>query len=66
MFGNKIHKPRLNVFSNDEIVVLDCAVHEDEGMWHDEEKEEVRKLLAYELAAEIKRRGIIPLEREEE
>lgn len=51
---------RLKDFSDDEIIVLDCALHEDEGSWHDEEKEKIRATLVAETSAEVAGRNLIP------
>lgn len=51
---------RLKDFSDDEIVVLDAALHEDELNWRDEEKERIRKALAEETNDEVEIRNLIP------
>lgn len=49
-------------FSDNEMVVIDCALADDRGSWHNEEKEVVLDDLIAEVHVEIAARGLNPKE----
>lgn len=53
---------KFSEFSDDEMIVMDCALTDDvsEGDWHDEEKEKALVILLTQVRQEIEKRNLIP------